>query len=273
MPDTMIATETSPALTPASCGVMEGFRSPSIGKLALARAHATKEIKSIIKDKTADIQGKPGGRSFKYAYADLASVMEAVEDALAAAELAVFQTLQDRKGATYLITTLAHSSDQWISSELKVSSVDVGPQVFGSALTYARRYAVLAALALAPEADDDGRAAQDRADQQSRQKPQDRAEAPRSSNPTPKPVERTQRHPSGSDEPHHIPMASDAGGFLIRDWLGLAKAAIDGQPEAWRRRWLELHQQELADLRSMRPEWADKVEAAAIAPDLAEAAE
>jgi len=270
MPDTMIQTEITPVQVPASCGIMEGFRSPQIGKLVLARAQATKEIRSIIKDKTADIQGKPGGRSFKYAYADLASVMEAVEDALAAQELAVFQTLQDRKGATFLITTLAHSSDQWISSELKVSSVDVGPQVFGSALTYARRYAVLAALALAPEVDDDGKEAQERADQQARQKPQDRAEAQRSNQPTPKASERVQRP---SSEPEHITMASDAGGYLVREWLDLAATALKDRPASWRRRWLDLHQREMVDLRRVRSDWADRVEAAATAPDMQEAAE
>jgi hypothetical protein len=112
-----------------------------------------------------------GGRSYSYQYADLADVLEAIEEAISEQGLAVLQTTQDHgRDGTFLITTLAHESDQWIASELKVSSIDVGPQVFGSALTYARRYAVLAALALAPEVDDDGKTAQDRADQ-ARHKP------------------------------------------------------------------------------------------------------
>jgi hypothetical protein len=84
----------------------------------------------------------------------------------------------------------------------------------------------------------------------------------------PRQPERIQRPPSDSGEPAHIAIPADAGGLRIRDWLDLVKEAMDGRPEAWRRRWLELHQQELADLRSMRPDWADRVEAAAIAPDL-----
>jgi hypothetical protein len=59
----------------------------------------------------------------------------------------------------------------------------------------------------------------------------------------------------------------------IRDWLDQAAAAMNGKTEAWRRRWLEIHQQELADLRHLRPDWANRVEAAAIAPDVQEAAE
>jgi hypothetical protein len=68
-------------------------------------------------------------------------------------------------------------------------------------------------------------------------------------------------------------MAADAGGYRVREWLDAAKAAIDGRPEAWRRRWLDLHQREMVDLRHVREDWADKVLKAATAPDLAEAAE
>jgi hypothetical protein len=120
---------------------------------------------------------------------------------------------------------------------------------------------------LAPEADDDGKAAQDRADQ-ARQRPVQRDQVSRGNQLPPRPLERTQRPSGDSGEPHHIVIPADDGGLRIREWLDLVKEAMDGRPEAWRRRWLELHQQELADLRSMRPDWADRVEAAAIAPDL-----
>jgi hypothetical protein len=67
-----------------------------------------------------------------------------------------------------------------------------------------------------------------------------------------------QRTPSAPCEPSHIAIPTDVRGLRIREWLDLAKAAMDGKSGEWRRRWLELHQQELAD----------RVEAAAIAPDL-----
>jgi hypothetical protein len=257
MPDTMLQ---SPAPAP-SCGTFSDYRSPLIGQLVAARAKATKEIKRVVKDKTADIPTKSGGRGFQYAYADLAGVMEAVEDALAAQEMALFQTTQERNGKVVLVTTLAHSSDQWISSEVRIASPDAGPQIFGSSLTYMRRYCALGILGIAPEQDDDGRAAQTVADQQ-------RSGQLRRS-PTQKLTQATQRAADDSDLPQHIGIPADAGGLRIRDWLDLAKAALDGRPEAWRRSWLELHQAELEELRSLRPNWADRVEAAAIAPDLA----
>lgn len=264
MPDTMI---------PTAAGIVSDYRSPMIGQLVAARAKATSEIKKVVKDKTADIPNKNGGRGFAYSYADLAGVMEAVDDALAAQEMALFQTLQERGNRTVLVTTLAHSSDQWIASEVSVSSPTAGPQVFGSSLTYMRRYSALAILGIAPDTDDDGKAAQERADQQARQKPQDRAEAPRSNQPPPKQSERTQRAPSGSSDPQHVVMTADAGGYLVREWLDQAAAAMKGQPEAWRRRWLDIHQQEMAILRNVRAEWAKKVEDAATAPDIQDAAE
>jgi len=73
--------------------------------------------------------------------------------------------------------------------------------------------------------------------------------------------------------PERIPMPADVGGLRIRDWMELAMAAMDGRSEDWRRRFLDLHHVELADLRRIRPDWADKVEAAATAHDIQETAE
>jgi hypothetical protein len=246
MPDTMIN-------SPASLGIVSDYRSPLIGQLVAARAKATSEIKRVVKDKTADIPNKQGGRGYQYAYADLAGVMEAVEDALAAQEMALFQTLQERGNRTVLITTLAHSSDQWISSEVSVSSPTAGPQVFGSSLTYMRRYSALAILGIAPDTDDDGKAAQDRADQQARR-----------TNHTPKQPQATQERPS---EPQHIPFPADASEDQAKAWVRDAKDAMEGQPEPWRRGWLELHQPEVEDLRKISVKSANWIEAIAISPD------
>ena len=118
MPDTMIQAEMSP-VTSASCGVMDGYRSPSIGKLVLARAKASAKIKAIVKAKKATVESrKEGGRGYQYAYADLADVLEAIEEAISEQGLAILQTTQDRgRDGTFLITTLAHESDQWIAAE------------------------------------------------------------------------------------------------------------------------------------------------------------
>jgi ERF superfamily protein len=270
MPDTVLQS------SPAAFGIVSDYRSPLIGQLVAARAKATKEIKTIVKDKRAEIPNKNGGRGYAYSYADLADVMDAVDDALAAQEMALFQTIQDRGGKSVLVTTLAHSSDQWISSEVRIISPDAGPQVFGSSMTYLRRYCALGILGLAPDADDDGKAAQERADQQTRQKPAQRAEPSRSIQAPPKTPQATPAPSSESDEPEYMPIPTGRDGPLYGRWTKAALEMLKGKPEAWRRDWLTIHEGEIEELRNDRVEYANSVQAAAIAPDMpaqAEAAE
>jgi predicted nucleic acid-binding Zn-ribbon protein len=266
MPDTMIQTSAAP-ITPA--GIVSEYRSPLIGQLVAARARATKEIKTIIKDKKATIPNKSGGNGYQYAYADLADVMDAVDDALAAQEIAIFQTLQERGGKPVLVTTLAHSSDQWVSSELRVTSIDAGPQVFGSSLTYARRYSVLAILGLAPDADDDGRAAQDRADQ-ARQRSTQRAEQSRSTQDPPKPSEAPQHPPADSAEPVHMPLPIGKDGPLVNRWTKAALEALEGKPLDWRYAWLALHVDEMTEVHELRSDNWGRINAAVIGADTRE---
>ena len=256
MPDTMIQTEATPAPIPASCGVMDRYRSPSIGKLVAARAKASTKIKAIVKAKQAKVESrKEGGRSYSYQYADLADVLEAIEEAISEQGLAILQTTQDRgRDGTFLITTLAHESDQWIAAEIRLKSADAGPQVYGSEMTYLRRYAVLAALALAPEADDDGKAAQDRADQ-SRHRPAQRHEPSRHPDITAKTVHAPQRPSSELAAPVHTPIV----GTNVSQWLSDAWDLLCERPVAWRKAWLELHCAEIAQVRAKRVDWAENI--------------
>lgn len=97
---------------------------------------------------------------FKSRYADLASVVEAIRAAFSANGLSYIQTVEPSdKDEVRVETTLLHSSGEWISCgilSLPVSKIDA--QGYGSALTYARRYSLSAAVGVAPE-DDDGNAA------------------------------------------------------------------------------------------------------------------
>jgi hypothetical protein len=158
-----------------------------------------------------------------------------------------------------LVTTLAHSSDQWIASEVRIASPDAGPQVFGSSLTYMRRYCALGILGLAPDTDDDGKAAQERADQQARQKATQRVEQHRSTQSPSRASEATQQTPSGSDEPIHTPMQ----GANVGPWLSDAWDLLNERPVEWRRKWLALHAAELAQVRARRADWAANIEALA----------
>ena len=98
------------------------------------------------------------GYSYSYNYADLADVLDAVRPVLAKHGLAVAQTVMLESS---LNSWLLHTSGQWIRSEYGVvlgEDVPDTPQARGSALTYARRYALCALLGIAAEEDDDGTA-------------------------------------------------------------------------------------------------------------------
>lgn len=92
---------------------------------------------------------------FKSQYADLTSIWKACRQPLATNELAVIQTVDTREDKMVLVTTLAHSSGQWVKSFLPIIATKMDPQTVGSAITYARRYALAAIVGVAPAGEDD----------------------------------------------------------------------------------------------------------------------
>ena len=104
---------------------------------------------------------------FGSCYATLGAVIEATRKPLAENGLSLTQTVGGRPPV--LRTRLLHSSGQWLASEVPLYAAGKGSQVFGSELTYMRRYAVCALLNIAPaEGDDDGNAAQVAAEAEAR---------------------------------------------------------------------------------------------------------
>jgi hypothetical protein len=97
---------------------------------------------------------------FKSNYADLTSVMLACKDALAANDLAVLQLSRiHESGTPVLVTRIIHVSGEHVEGEFPLVCKDPNdPQKLGSAVTYARRYALAAALGITAD-DDDGQAA------------------------------------------------------------------------------------------------------------------
>jgi ERF superfamily len=90
-------------------------------------------------------------------YASLAAVREAVLPAFHAHGLALIQSPGAGEKGPSLTTLILHTSGQWIEFEpivLPVQRPDA--QGHGSALTYARRYALLAIAGAVADEDDDG---------------------------------------------------------------------------------------------------------------------
>ena len=96
---------------------------------------------------------------FKSKYADLAACVEAVIDALNSNGIALLQKQHPCDGGVSVETVLVHESGEVLSGGvLTVPASKQDPQGYGSALTYARRYSLMATCGIAPE-DDDGNAA------------------------------------------------------------------------------------------------------------------
>jgi len=96
---------------------------------------------------------------FKNRYVDLAGCLEAVNDALLAHGIAVYQETFDVQDGVTVETCFLHESDETLRMrKLHVPAAKHDPQGYGSALTYARRYSLMAACGIAAE-DDDGNAA------------------------------------------------------------------------------------------------------------------
>ena len=96
---------------------------------------------------------------FRSKYADLSACVEAVIDALNSEGLALTQeTIPNSEGVSVRTVLLHTSGGRLFLGELFMPAIKLDPQGFGSALTYCRRYSLLAAMGLAPE-DDDGNSA------------------------------------------------------------------------------------------------------------------
>lgn len=120
-------------------------------EIAAAFIKAKKAFAPALKDKT--------NPHFRSKYADLGACIEAVDDALLANGIAMYQETTPDQAGVVVETILLHESGEMIrSGKLHVPASRIDPQGFGSALTYARRYSLMAACGIAPE-DDDGNGA------------------------------------------------------------------------------------------------------------------
>jgi hypothetical protein len=132
--------------------------SESIGTIAAALAKAQADLTNPEKSLVATIRSPfPRENDRIFRYAPLSSGLEIVRKSLGRHEIAMVQTTEIDKevGLVRLTTVLAHSSGEWLSSDWPVCPIsDTGsPQRMGTALTYARRYALFTLVGIAGEDD------------------------------------------------------------------------------------------------------------------------
>lgn len=138
-------------------------KSESIATLAGALVKAQAELKNPPKDSV--------NPHFKSKYADLATVRDTVTPVLTRHGLAVLQVPCETEGGPALVTLLAHTSGEWVETLMLLRAQQQTPQGVGSALTYARRYALQSLAGVAADEDDDGQAASQPAKEKRRADP------------------------------------------------------------------------------------------------------
>lgn len=125
-------------------------QSENIQELVKALIAAQAEIKPVKKNAKNPF--------FKSEYAELSEVMGACQGPLGKHGVAIIQTVEDREPEAVLVTTLVHTSGQWMKSIFPLFVTKKDSQSLGSAITYARRYALQAMIGICP-IDDDGESA------------------------------------------------------------------------------------------------------------------
>jgi hypothetical protein len=124
--------------------------SEQVNELATALCKAQGDMGGAVKDSSNPF--------FKSSYADLTSVIKAIKQPFSDNGLSYTQFPVSNEHGVGVSTRLMHTSGQWLEMEYTLPTVKKDPQASGSAITYARRYA-LQSIAGIPTADDDAESA------------------------------------------------------------------------------------------------------------------
>ena len=124
--------------------------SESIKNLASALCKAQEEMGGAVKESKNPF--------FKSDYADLTSVIKAIKEPFANNGLSYTQFPTNDEGRIGVVTMLMHESGEYLEHSYTLPTTKADPQSAGSAITYARRYA-LQSIAGIPTADDDAESA------------------------------------------------------------------------------------------------------------------
>lgn len=120
--------------------------------LATALVAAQTEMPAVERDGT--------NPHFGSSFVTLSKLIASVRPVLNDHGIAVVQMpSQDEQGRPALTTRLIHEGGESIEATMPLLMTKSDPQSLGSALTYAKRYALAAVLAIADQEDDDGNAA------------------------------------------------------------------------------------------------------------------
>jgi len=128
---------------------MTAFCSPSVVNLAKALLQVQERLKPVVKDETNGF--------LKTRYATLANVLEAVRRPLLDNGVLLIQrAVESPPGTVAVETRLIHCSGEWMAGVTVIPLPEAEPgsrvnagQAVGAAISYARRYGLMAMLSLA----------------------------------------------------------------------------------------------------------------------------
>lgn len=141
-------------------------KSSSIGNLAKALVAFQGKVGKIKKDAKNPF--------FKSNYASLSNIQDEIQEPLTESGLAYCQLPDGDEGLTTII--MHAESGEFLEATYSIHAAKKDPQGLGSAITYARRYALCAALGLNVE-DDDGNSATKAKQEEEKRKAEELANA------------------------------------------------------------------------------------------------
>jgi len=124
--------------------------SESIKNIAKAFCEAQAEIGGAVKSAENPF--------FSSSYANLESVIKTLKPTLIKYGLSFIQLPHSDERGVGVLTRILHTSGEWFEHGFTLPLAKADPQAAGSAVTYARRYALQSAFGI-PSVDDDGEAA------------------------------------------------------------------------------------------------------------------
>lgn len=123
-------------------------------------AKAQGAIGDIPRNRTVTVTPRSGGQSYKFKYATLSAIIDAIRKPLSDNGVFYSQVIShDADGGYYVLTTTLHCGEQYLYSKVPLIAEGGTNQQFGSALTYMKRYSLAALLGISADEDDDGNAA------------------------------------------------------------------------------------------------------------------
>jgi len=122
--------------------------SPEINEIAKAMSLAQSQMKPAIKDST--------NPHYKSKYSDISSVWEAIREPITLNGMTIWQDVTTQEKAVSVTTRIVHSSGQWVEfGPLSIPITKQDAHGVGSGVSYAKRYALCAAVGVVSSDEDD----------------------------------------------------------------------------------------------------------------------